>query len=645
MEEVQKDAAGAPEGPLVIMGGSGTGKSTTLENRSIELVKAGADPNTISIITFNARAATRIRQEMGRAIGADPIEVGFFIGTLHKYCSIMLRQSGWRYAGISPSFSICDSDQSIAILTELSTLKDENNRTQGQPTLKQSDINAILQWISYNLSVRPENQRPPREPMWQEYANAYEIEKRRQNLVDFNDLLLLTRDVFRQNRNLRDAYNNIRSRNVIIDEFQDHTPLNYEIIKMMIGPTRSITVALDPNQSIYQWRGASSDIIDLFMMDFPDAQRRGLTINHRTSAAVMRTWRNMAKSEQMPGLIDDYQISLRPGGQRPEQIDIEGSPNFQYAAIAEHVRNLIDSEQFQSEDIGILSRRRYGIERISEQLDARDIPHTILGDDQVERDPNQECVLAMLNLSVNPTNTWALRKAADCNVTKKRRNLNNIISRDIQTTALENNINLVEASEIIRGKINQDNAIYLQLDYTIKTWRELQEMMDANMRTSEMIRFVYDEMFRHGAGRKQRQISPQITKILTTAERTDRASSANVDARQRISLFLEGVANSTNPDEESEENQDPFAHRKGVMLGTMHASKGLQWPVVFIADCNADIIPGENTRENSQRMMEEQRLFYVAVTRSEDRLYLYTSEKTTQGGETAPTPFLEPLLA
>ena len=96
MEDVQRAAATAPEGPLVIMGGSGTGKSRTLENRALQLAKAGASPNNIAIITFNARAAHRLRYELSRCIGADPVNLGFFIGTMHKYCSTLLRQAGWK---------------------------------------------------------------------------------------------------------------------------------------------------------------------------------------------------------------------------------------------------------------------------------------------------------------------------------------------------------------------------------------------------------------------------------------------------------------------------------------------------------------------------------------------------------------------
>ena len=641
MEDVQKDAAVAPEGPLIIMGGSGTGKSRCLRNRSLHLVKAGADPSTVTMLTFNARAALRLRQDMSHSIGADPMEVGFFIGTMHKYCSTMLRQAGWQYAGISPAFSICDQEQSITLMTEISS----KENPEAPPPLKHIDILNILQWISYNESVNEQDLRPAQESSWVQLAEEYAIEKRRQNLLDFTDLLVVARDVFQQNPSLRQAYNTIRSRNLLVDEFQDLTPLNYQLIRMMVGPTKSISIALDPNQSIYQWRGANTDLVNQFMFDYPDSEKKGLAINHRTSAAVMRSWRRMANHENMAGLIDDHQMSLRPGGQKPEDFCIPGTASNQYSEISKNIREMIDKDEFNADQIAILARRKSTIERLVNYIDTRDIPYNILGSDQGEKDPNEQCITAMLILAINPENAWALRKGADCNVMNRRRNLNNAIARQIQKIALEQKINLVNATEIMRQNIHEDTSIYQQLTYTIDTWTKLQSMLqDPDTQTNELIQTVHDEMFRAAIGRRQRQIAPPIAKMLTMAERSDRSATVTMTTKQRLGQFLETMANATNADEESEENQDPFIHSRGVTISTMHASKGLQWPVVFIADCAAHIIPGEKVRPNSVRMMEEQRLFYVAVTRAEDRLLLYWSQQDELGSESEPSPFLDTLL-
>lgn len=213
LEEVQEHAAFAPEGPLVILGGAGTGKSHTLLARAVGLARAGAPPGTICIITFNARASHRIQQQLSQIIGGDPAEAGFFIGTLHAYCSATLRQAGWKYCGILPSFSIWDQDQSLANLEQIVT---EDNPDQPSP-LMPNELARLLDWINRNACLPEAEHQPAPDASWLRYAESYQYQKRAQNSLDFTDLLVMTRDAFRQNSQLRNAYNSIRSRHLIPD--------------------------------------------------------------------------------------------------------------------------------------------------------------------------------------------------------------------------------------------------------------------------------------------------------------------------------------------------------------------------------------------------------------------------------------------
>ena len=641
MEDVQRAAANAPEGPLVIMGGAGTGKSRCLENRTLFLAKAGASPGNIAVITFNARAALRLRSELSDSIGADPVSVGFFIGTMHKYCSTLLRQAGWKHVGINPAFTICDQEQSITLLEE-AVAQDAPDQP---PRYSRTQLQNILHWFNLNRSMDDGDEVAPRESDWNEYIQRYQNEKRQQQLLDFTDLLTLAKEALENNRNLRETYANIRTRHLIVDEFQDLTPLQYQLIRLMTGPTRSVTVALDPNQSIYQWRGADPDLFKRFIYDYNRPEMRGLSINHRTSARIMRAWRSMARNPLMSGLADDAQTGLRPGGEVPQEFCIEGLPPAQYSAIADHIQRLIEREEYEPRDIAILSRRKSTIARMSTQLDSRDLPYFVIGEQPGRADPNAECVTAMLTVAVNPANSWAFRKAADCNVTRQNRNLNHVISRDVRETAQANGSNLVEAARVVMARVNPDTAIHMQLAYAVETWEGVQDMLSRpDTLTADIVRYVHDQMYRHGTGRAQRQLAPPISRMLTIAERSDRAI-LNAPPLRKITAFLESMANAMNPDEQSDENEDPFKPHQGVTVATVYGSKGLQWPVVFFADCSAQIVPGEHVKENTHRMNEEQRLFYTGVTRAEDRLYFYWSRQQDEGSEAAPSKFIETLGA
>ena len=183
LEEVQEHAAFAPEGPLVILGGAGTGKSHTLLTRAVGLARASAPPGTICIITFNARASHRIQQQLSQIIGGDPAEAGFFIGTRHAYCSATLRQAGWKCCGILPSFGI--RDQSLANLEQIVT---EDNPDQPSPLLP-NELTRLLDWINRNACLPEAEQQPAPDAGWLRYAENYQYQKRAQNSLDFTDLL------------------------------------------------------------------------------------------------------------------------------------------------------------------------------------------------------------------------------------------------------------------------------------------------------------------------------------------------------------------------------------------------------------------------------------------------------------------------
>ena len=639
LEDIQESAAAAAEGPLIIMGGAGTGKSQVLLARAVKLVQAGASPSTITTITFNARASRRIAGRLQSIIGGDPHEAGFFTGTLHSYCSAMLRQAGWRACNIQQTFSIWDQEQSLTAIQQI--VGGEDGEASGWLPV---ELHRLLEWISRNSSLRPEDQIPPPSETWFDYAEQYVVQKREQNSLDFTDLLVKAREALTNDRNLRTAYSAIRTRHLIVDEFQDLTALQYNLIKLMAGPTRSVTVAIDPNQSVYQWRGAAPDLLQHFQFDFPNARVCGLSLNHRTSASVMRSWRHMAQHAAMTGLVDDYQRALRPAGLRPEERAIPGQPDRQYRQIAQDIKQMIDTGDYKAEDFAVLCRTKRALREVKLRIDAAGLHYNVIGEDEPEKDGDAQAIIAMLTLATNPHNVWALRKGADCNVRSSRRNLNHKITRHIQRESQSNGITLPEAAERIREQLDPSHAIHAELTYAINTHREITEMLAQDAPTSSLIQRVHDRMYEAYTGRRQLQMNPEVLKLIALADRSDRESDRRATTEQRCIAFLERLANATEPDQESDQSDDPTRLRHGVTLATMHVSKGLQWPVVMITDVAENVIPGDRAQDGSLRMEEAQRLLYVAVTRAEDVFYLYWSEMQEDGTPAAPSRFMDAMM-
>ena len=175
----------------------------------------------------------------------------------------------------------------------------------------------------------------------------------------------------------------------------------------------------------------------------------------------------------------------------------------------------------------------------------------------------------MLTLATNPKNSWALRKAADCNVLKKSRNFNHRITWDIQAHAQSNDTNLIDAAAHIRSRLDRESAIHAELTYTINTWQELQQLLDApETGITAMLQLIHDRLYQAGAGRKQRQLSNAVIRLMTLADRHDRMSDIRQDTHQRAVAYLESLVNAANPDEMCEDNQDPFRHGHGVALAS-----------------------------------------------------------------------------
>lgn len=639
LEDVQRNAATAPEGPVIVLGGAGTGKSQVLDARSLMLVSGGADPSHVTTITFNARASHRTKGKIGKCIGKDPAEAGFFIGTLHGYCSMFLRQAGWQECGIDPGFSISDQEQSVTMLEQIVTEEPDK-----PCPMMPSELEKLLNWIANNDCLGQQEQIPAPEASWHDFAEQYRAEKRAQNVLDFTDLLTMTRRALQASSRLRSMYAETRTRHLIIDEFQDFTPINYELLLLMRGPTHSVTIAVDPNQSIYSWRGASPELVERFRYDFAGAQECGLSMNHRTASSVMRTWREMATNPDMSGLVDDYQRALRPAKQRPAEVAVEGLDEVEYTAIANHINRLMQEDKYKPEDFAILVRQRRRLKTIGKIMDGRGLAYHVLGEESREGDPDGESIRAMLTLAINPNNAWALRRAGDVSMTGKLRALNHRIARNIQKTAHDRGCDLIEATALVSEQLVPDSGVRQGLEYTLQTYAEMQRMMLSAVPTREMITEIYHRLYEAGSGRRKLQMNPEMLRISTMADRNDRALPASATGRQRVVTLLESFSNAAHPDEQSEDNQDPFRHQQGVTLGTIHSSKGLQWPVVFIADMADHIIPGKSADNNLARMEEEQRLMYVAVTRAEDQYYLYWATTTEDGGDAEPSRFIDVLM-
>ncbi len=638
MDPLQRAAAEAAEGPMVILGGPGTGKTHTIIARVALLLKGGASPHTITCLTFSSRGAEDLQRKMEEMPLTAESAPHIFIGTIHHYASFYLRRAGAAALGISPQFTIWDRQQAMEVITEML----DREAPEGEKT-PHSGIAEILDWNGRNQTAAPEEAEPPREAVWLEVIGEYQREKRRQNTLDLDDLIPLAAWAMEQEPTTRTVWNRTRSRHLLVDEFQDVTPRQHHLINLMTGPTRSITVAADPNQSIYKWRGADPRLLEQFRLDHgANLNVRMLQVNHRGTRTMSSVATTLSGSDRMPGLGQDYQSAIRIEGPKPTLTEFEDRPEVMDRHILDSARRMVDEDGYKWEDMACIYRTHRTINRMTTQLSSENVPHTILGETNQERDSNARCITAMLALTLNPMDRKAFAAAASLEARSHNRRLNRELTQRVANIARENRTDLVMAAETYIQKLKPGTPARRSLQYVTGTWHELNRMLD------EPEAELYDLCRRAGGLLQEAQHAgsalepePQTYRLLGLSQTTPRMGKEN--PREFLARFLELQAGALQPDHRSTENEDPFVHQHGMTMATIHAAKGMQWKVVWVVDADDNNLPSLRRRSDETDLREEERVFYVAATRATDQLHFCCSTRTEKGNDAEPSRFLDVL--
>ena len=660
LDDFQRQPARMDPGPALILGGAGTGKTHALLGRAIHLVRSGVDPNSIAIIASTAWTAQDMRVRLFQVIGCDPAAVGLHIGTLHDFClTKLLRPYAASLPNLPQSFSVWTQGQSLDALARIVD-SDPQVRTARQ---RRMDPAPILEWISANTQRAPGQRVKPPRGEWYRYAVKYRREKEAQHSLDRTDLLVVTHYALREHTDLRDSCAYSLTRHLLVDNFEDVSPLQYEIIGLMSGPEKSVCVAMDPNQSLGRPGLVLPNAFDSFTTDHAEKAEYFLDINHRTSASLMASWRSLAQHDAMTALQDDRQLELRPQNRRPDVIAVDGTPQDQYLRIADDARRLVDQGTFEADQIAILARRRQSLLRLRPHLEAAGLPLTALGDFIGTSDPEVQPVLAMLTLAVNPKNVRAFRNAGNRTPDPFHRDVNARIVSEVRSAAAHPDTDLIKAAIQVRAGLPPDSIAHEDLSRLIDLYHKLQGMMaDGDSGVAAMLELVNHQI--HGGDRASPPSSDDMTRLMAWARNCDHdartkaisfadpgGGPAPINGRAALLDFLDRMAGGIDiPPLPALGAQIPLPRRfssawrppdrRGISLATMDMSKGMEWPAVLVADASDHIIPGHGADGDPAMMAVEQRLFYSALTRAADWYALYWPQRRDDGTEAAPCRFI-----
>ncbi|MGT2930525.1 DNA helicase PcrA [Streptococcus dentasini] len=630
MNDKQAEAVKTTQGPLLIMAGAGSGKTRVLTHRIAYLIdEKMVNPWNILAITFTNKAAREMRE---RAMQLNPATQETLIATFHSMCVRILRRDG-DHIGYNRNFTIVDPGEQRTLMKRIIKNLNLDSKKWNERAILGTISNAkndLLDEVAY------ENQAGD---MYTQIVakcyKAYQEELRRSEAMDFDDLIMLTLRLFDKNPDVL-AYYQQRYQYIHVDEYQDTNHAQYQLVKLLASRFKNICVVGDADQSIYGWRGADMQNILDFEKDYPEAKVVLLEENYRSTKKILQAAndvinnnRNRRPKKLWTQNADGEEIVYyRANDERDEAV-------FVAATIDQQVRE--NKKDFK--DFAVLYRTNAQSRTIEEALLKSNIPYTMVGGTKFYSRKEIRDVIAYLNVIANPQDNISYERI----INEPKRGVGPGTLEKIRDFANLQNMSLLEASEQImlsgiKGKAAQAvltlAGILLGLRSDLDTYT-----------LTELVEEVLDKTGYVEALQLQNTLESQarienIEEFLSVTKNFDdnqEAAPEDETGLEKLSRFLNDLALIADTDEGDTDTAE-------VTLMTLHAAKGLEFPVVFLIGMEENVFPLNRASEDPDELEEERRLAYVGITRAEQVLYLTNANSRTLFGKSSfnrPTRFIK----
>jgi DNA helicase II / ATP-dependent DNA helicase PcrA len=611
LNPAQADAVKTTTGPLLILAGAGSGKTKTLTHRIAYLIaNERVWPNEILAVTFTNKAAREMRERLGHLLGQDGAARNFmpWMGTFHGICVRLLRMDGDKI-GISSNYVIYDEDDRQGLIKQAM-----KQLSIGDKQIKPRAVSSVISNAKNELVSPEEFEASANYPFQKEVAKIYRLyEKMRKEAgaLDFDDLLIETVRLFKEHPETRKKWR-AQFKHILIDEYQDTNAAQYAIVKSLVSDDRNICVVGDDWQSIYSWRGADFTNILNFERDFPGAKIVKLEQNYRSTGAILEAAHSViTKNTQR---TDKKLWTAEPTG-APVQVHQVYDESEEAYAVASRIGAQTSIGARQYGDFAVLYRTNSQSYTLERALLQHRIPYQIIGGVRFYDRKEIKDVIAYLRLLYQPNDRMSFSRIV------------NIPTRGIGATSLEKFL-LWQADngmDIISSLVNAEQTssitprAKMALSSLGELLRNLQGKLQSEAPPSELIETLvsktgYRDYILDG--------TPQAE------EREANIGSLISDAKAFLSLpdFLEEVALMSSADSDS--------HEQKVTLMTIHAAKGLEFPVVFMVGMEEGIFPNARVQDDGPAALEEERrLCYVGMTRAREELHLSYAQSRLQFGQ------------
>ncbi|PAY19436.1 AAA family ATPase [Rhodopirellula sp. SM50] len=633
LNPAQSDAVETLSGPLLVLAGAGTGKTRVVTFRIANLIRHGTAPDRILAVTFTNKAAGEMKERVGELLGyagkrkkrgekrPEPT-----ISTFHAHCVRVLRRHATAL-GYPAKFSIYDRSDQESLAREIL----RQLRLPGT-ALKPGDLLGIISnWK--NDSIHPDKAplvaSTDKEHLAAAGYRRYQEGLKTRGAMDFDDLLLQTEVLFDEHPEIRDA-EAAKFDHVLVDEYQDTNGSQYRITKHLAGKHRNLCVVGDDDQSIYAWRGADVTHILNFKNDWPDAKIVCLEANYRSCGSILEMANRLIKFNATRH--DKVLRPSRPDGMRPRIAQHKDETKESQSVVGE-IKHLIENQHVQPRDIAILFRTNEQPRLFETELRKADVPYVMLGSQSFFDRREVRDMVAYLKWIDQPDDEVSLLRI----INTPSRGMSPKSVKTLMEHAVADGVSIwqvMQRREIVAdlSPAAQRGVADLQSVYADVTARAKSESLTAAMETL-LTRTAYaDEINRLYDEPEDRQ-----NRMASLGEVAN-AIGAFEDNREDADLtgFLADIALSGR---EMGNEKDKLAMQNAVWLLTLHAAKGLEFPVVYMVGMEEGLLPHSRSVKSGREedIAEERRLCYVGITRAQEQLTLSMALTRRKWGKPRPT--------
>lgn len=618
LNDKQREACEAVNGPSLIIAGAGSGKTRVLTYRIAFLIHdVGVHPTSILAITFTNKAAKEMRDRLSVLVGSEAKWIT--AQTFHSFCASFLRKE-IDVIGRSKRFTIIDDDESETMIKNI--MKDLNYDIKAT---KPSQYYNAISSIKSRMATLKEYRNFYGDRL-ENVMRLYNSQLEKENLVDFDDLILLTMEILEKNPNILEKYQNIY-RYILVDEFQDTSNIQYDLIKLLGSKYQNVFIVGDEDQSIYSFRGANINNIRKFMKDFPSYSKFVLDQNYRSTSNILDCANKLISKNE-----DRIPKDLWTDNKGGEDVKLLRSYSDKQEAreVVSEIERLVEYKGYNYKDIAILYRNNYLSRNFENELILRHVPYKIYSGLSFYKRKEVKDLIAYLRLILDPEDIFSFKKV----INFPKRGVGDASIEKIETAVDKYKLPIREA--VINAGVSKAVIATVESFYTmIDRLKEEMGILTLSLFLNHVYKNTgYLDYIESLEDEEAESRDENVKELFNAISETQ-----SLTIEETLTDYLDNVTLMTDLDVETKDDNH-------VSLMTMHTAKGLEFNAVFAVGLENDILPSPRCYTKSEKE-EERRLFYVAMTRAKERLYLSCADSRFKNGlveQSSPSIFLEDII-